>query len=885
MVDPVWEHGQKYKGGFVCKYCREQKSGGGATRFKEHLAHRGHDVRDCPSVPPEVKSFFIQQLDNNKAKAAARAREKLLRDAAARAQRVGLDQEEVVGQGHYDDDAELHAALRASRQEYDFIHRTGPHYERGGGSGSGSRAGGSGVRGNGVRGSGVGGSGLPPPAMFTRSQSQLPERVRDYHLGLSSAPRQQRIDTGPRTVKGKSSRELLGRAWAKACHAVGIPGRKVDDPYFKASIMETQQQGVGIKIPTGREIDGKYLDENVKETEKEIEKWKKEWDECGVTLMCDSWTGPMRNSVINFLVYSGGTMYFLKSIDATDKIQDHRYLLKEIRAVVIKVGYHNVVQLVTDNGSNYKKACEILIDEFPHIAWQPCLAHTINLMLKDIGKWPEHDCCIRSAQRICSWLYNSNNLHSMMREAIGGELVKWNATRFGTNYMFLESMLKKKDQFMGWMVSREYRNSRYFGTSMGRYAFECMTNLEWWNNVEWVINDVEPLYMLLRFADSDKTPNLGEVVMEYQNMRQTYHSKFGTTDLPRFERIMQVIDERMTTVMSANYMSTACALNPYVHYTMGTSQNVMRLICKGLEKMLETDAAACALQEYESFRTKVGEFSTDIARRMAMDRKTLPAAWWATFGGDTPVLQRVARRLLSQCASSSGCERNWSTFAYIHTKLRNRLSHKQLAKLVFVNYNLRLRLERASKVEHPYDFDPVTGFMDLSLYRHASAIEDWMKQSRSNADPTFDEDSEFNDTPLPSQMFTDIGRAHGDDEDVEAWAEKTVGDTHLGKRKTKIAPEQRKGKRTRADEEEELGSEDTTPEPSGGDDGGHGDSDGDSSSSDDGGDNDGGGTDGGGGGGDSCSHKGRSILFTGEDDFTHATQDTDHGAPSSQRQT
>jgi len=48
--------------------------------------------------------------------------------------------------------------------------------------------------------------------------------------------------------------------------------------------------GVGIKIPSGREIDGKYLDENVKEIEKEIEKWKNEWDECGVTIMCDSWT-------------------------------------------------------------------------------------------------------------------------------------------------------------------------------------------------------------------------------------------------------------------------------------------------------------------------------------------------------------------------------------------------------------------------------------------------------------------------------------------------------------------------------------------------------------------------------------------------------------------
>jgi len=82
--------------------------------------------------------------------------------------------------------------------------------------------------------------------------------------------------------------------------------------------------------------------------------------------------------------------------------------------------------------------------------------------------------------------------------------------------------------------------------------------------------------------------------------------------------------------------------------------------------------------------------------------------------------------------------------------------------------------------------------MDLYLYRQSSAIQDWMQQSRSNGDPAFDEDSDFTDTPLPSQMFTDIGTAHAHDEDVEAWAEKTIGDTHLGKRKTKIGPEMRK---------------------------------------------------------------------------------------------
>ena len=121
------------------------------------------------------------------------------------------------------------------------MQQAGPRYDRGGGSGCSSRP----DRGSGGvgAGGGVGGSGGPLPSMFRRSQSQVPERVRDYHLGLSSAPRQQRIDTGPWTVKGRTSKELLGRAWAKACHAVGIPGRKVDDPYFKAAIVETQKQG------------------------------------------------------------------------------------------------------------------------------------------------------------------------------------------------------------------------------------------------------------------------------------------------------------------------------------------------------------------------------------------------------------------------------------------------------------------------------------------------------------------------------------------------------------------------------------------------------------------------------------------------------------------
>jgi hypothetical protein len=35
---------------------------------------------------------------------------------------------------------------------------------------------------------------------------------------------------------------------------------------------------------------------------------------------------------------------------------------------------------------------------------------------------------------------------------------------------------------------------------------------------------------------------------------------------------------------------------------------------------------------------------------------------WCSYGGRAYELQRFVKRVVSLCASSSGCERNWSTF-------------------------------------------------------------------------------------------------------------------------------------------------------------------------------------------------------------------------------
>jgi hypothetical protein len=64
--DPVWEHGDNLAPGWRCNYCGMQKSGGGSTRFKQHLAARGSSVLHCSRVPPPVREYFQRDIERAK---------------------------------------------------------------------------------------------------------------------------------------------------------------------------------------------------------------------------------------------------------------------------------------------------------------------------------------------------------------------------------------------------------------------------------------------------------------------------------------------------------------------------------------------------------------------------------------------------------------------------------------------------------------------------------------------------------------------------------------------------------------------------------------------------------------------------------------------------
>ncbi|GKA45057.1 hypothetical protein Tco_0737853 [Tanacetum coccineum] len=134
--------------------------------------------------------------------------------------------------------------------------------------------------------------------------------------------------------------------------------------------------------------------------------------------------------------------------------------------------------------------------------------------------------------------------------------------------------------------------------------------------------------------------------------------------------------------------------------------------------------------------------------------KHRPDEWWRMFGGDCPILQNFAIRILSQTASSSGCERNWSVFERIHTKRRNRLEHQRLNDLVYVYYNLRLQhrlhVDKSS-------YDPVD-------YECIDETDFWVVEEEAQRELDYDQlENMFKQEP-PSQTQ---GLVDEDDDDSE----------------------------------------------------------------------------------------------------------------------
>jgi hypothetical protein len=280
--------------------------------------------------------------------------------------------------------------------------------------------------------------------------------------------------------------------------------------------------------------------------------------------MSDGWTDRRGRHLINFLVNSPEGTYFLESVDASSEVHDAFMLADLLEKKVEDIGKENVVQVVTDNGANYKAAGRILMDRIPTLFWSPCAAHCLDLMLEEIGKLPYFKKPIARARRVTTFIYRHGRILSLMREKTGGaDLVRPAATRFATSFLTLKSLHKHKDPLKSLFLSEEWAGNKLAKTQAGKDVYDIVLSVEFWNSVVECLRASAPLLIVLRVVDGDERPAMPEVTALMNHAKEKIKMSFNIdTKKPLLKKIIDIIDKRWVNQMDHPLYGAALYLNP-----------------------------------------------------------------------------------------------------------------------------------------------------------------------------------------------------------------------------------------------------------------------------------------------------------------------------------
>ncbi|XP_065634100.1 uncharacterized protein LOC112022367 [Quercus suber] len=295
-------------------------------------------------------------------------------------------------------------------------------------------------------------------------------------------------------------------------------------------------------------------------------------------------------------------------------------------------------------------------------------------MLENIAnpRWfPLVDEVIKKAKKITKFIYNHGVVLDLMREDFtnGRELCCPTITRFATNCLSLQSMLRFKKELRQMFTCDKWLSCSHAKIAVGKEISKIvLKDYSFWSQCKNIVRVSEPLVRVLRLVDGDEKPAIGYL---YEAM----------------DKAKEEIKKRLKNKV----------------FLYG---NYIRVIDARWDKQLHSPlhAADKISSQLDEYKKSIGDFGTSLAIRQR--ERLNPVSWWEQFGLGAPDLQSFAIRVLSQCCSATSCERNWSTFEYVHSKKRNRLEHKRVNDLVFVHYNLRLQERNIQR--NKYALDPIS---------------------------------------------------------------------------------------------------------------------------------------------------------------------------------
>ncbi len=494
--DVAWSYCQLIDGKMVCNFCQKEVGGGGIHRIKQHLANARGNIKPCKKVPDALKAEMQASIDSYREE---KAKKKKVQKEVGSGSATQFDSDTDFPDSHRIPSFEESSAFPIPMHDP----YTNPSQR------------------NNPRGEHVGGSGVGASA------SKRPRgNLESFFVPCTTPGAQPTIDAKWKKTERNAAWECIARWWYDA----DIPFNVAKSVYYQPMLDAVASCGPGFKGPGYEDIWGHLLKNEVERVQQYLIEFKESWSKTGCTITSNGWTDQRSRTILNFLIACPKGTMLLKSVDASEKVKDANLLFRLLDEVVEEVGVQNVVQVITDNASNYVKAGRMLEEKHPTIWWTPCAAHCLDLMLEHIGKIEWVKSTVEQAKSITRYIYNHTWVLTLMRKNTAGkELVRSAITRFATNFLTLQSMIDQKGNLRKMFSSDERNASQYSKNIEGKEIAEKVYEKTFWKRAEEIVLFSAPLMKVLRMVDGDK-PAMGFVYEAMNQAKEAIKEAYNVKD-------------------------------------------------------------------------------------------------------------------------------------------------------------------------------------------------------------------------------------------------------------------------------------------------------------------------------------------------------------------
>eukprot|EP01018_Ginkgo_biloba_P015612 Gb_00740 [translate_table: standard] len=495
---------------------------------------------------------------------------------------------------------------------------------------------------------------------------------------------------------------------ARCFFANGLSFSLARSPYFHDMVKAIAAFGPGYEAPVMEKLGSSLLGKEKGRIDKALLPVRESWAHTGCTILCvDGWTDTGSCPLLNILVSSPRGVVFLRSVDTSKEEKNEEFISNVLKSAILEVGPTHAVQIITDTTFVYKLAGTFIQTEFPQIFWTPCTSHALDLLLEDITGLDWMRPIVLCAKGVQQYILNHDALHAIFSQHSKLEHLKPIETKFASNFILVRRIVELKQALQQMVVSDDWNQWKVSFSEDGSSVEAAILGSEFWIGATLMLKICEPFVKMLRLVDGDK-PCMGDIYEGWNQALQTV--KASGIDDALYKQLQQIIENRWEILLSPLH-ATGYILNPR-HFGKGQAKD--KDVMRGWKITL--DRYGCDATQRRILREQLSAYwrqDGSLGEEDAIDcrDKMDPVAWWENFGSETPQLQTLAIRILSQISSIASFQGNWCTYDFIHSEKRNKLGTEKVDDLIYIHYNLRLLSRRYSNylsgVTRMWDMDEI----------------------------------------------------------------------------------------------------------------------------------------------------------------------------------